>query len=247
MKNNIQVCLLVIFIAIAGIKCKPDSNNLRKENGFRVVFEETKNVPKEFHPDSLAKQRDSWNKAGTWQDIINSAKLKYSKYFTKHDGVLTIKTNNKTVQFVDKTLDKNNSGDDEIEDNHYLMFIPDIDSHLILRSFYYTIFGFYLISNKTGEDEEVWWIPYISPDRNRFAVASKELFPEGDDPRPNGIQIFEIVSDKYIKKFEQKFDWGPDNVRWLDNNTFIVDKYIADGVFKEKKAGYVIFKLVDGK
>jgi hypothetical protein len=243
MKNNIQVCLLVIFIVIAGIKCKPNKYELQGENGFKVILEETNNVPEKFHPDSLSNHRAIRdNNDKSWEDIVDSARLRYFKYFTKHDGVTTIKIkNNKTVQLVDKTSYDLFNVDDLIEYN-YMCFIPEIDSHLVNLRFYEAE-GYTLVSNKTGEEKTIWWIPYISPDKNRFAIAKKDFFYDAI----NIIQIFEIVSDKYIEKFEHEFDWGPDNVRWLDNDTFIVDKYILEIDKGEKKTGYVIFKLVDGK
>ena len=233
MKNNIQVCLLVIFIVIAGIKCKPNRYELQGENGFKVILEETNNVPKKFHPDLLAKYKDK-----TWRDMIDSARLRNLKSFTKHEGITTIKIkNNKTIQFIDPP-----EPGDGIQKYDYLFFIPEIDSHLV-SCLFWEVSGYVLASNSTGTTHGVWNIPNISPDKTKFAVANEDLFARFD---PNGIQIFEIVSGKYVKKFEREFDWGPDNIRWIDNNTFIVDKYIVDK-YDKKPAGHVIFKLVDVK
>ena len=206
------------------------------ENSFKVLIEEASiSASTKFYPDLLADRYESW-----W-DTINSAHKKYAEFFTKNAGVTTIKIkNNKTVQFIDPVVKG-----DGVQDYDYMFFIPEIDSHLV-RCQFYEGGEFILVNNETGVTQEIWTIPSISPEKNRLAVASEDLFPRYDR---NGIQIFEIVSGNYIKQFEQELDdWGPDNVRWLSNDAFIVDKYILELSTDEKKpAGQVIFKLVNGK
>ncbi|MCL2025437.1 MAG: hypothetical protein FWG92_01375, partial [Leptospirales bacterium] len=108
----------------------------------------------------------------------------------------------------------------------------------------YSSGGYYiLVNNETGITEDLWEVPSISPNKNRFATANKE-FLFGDSPI--GIQVFEIISGKYIKLFEQELNWGPDNIRWLSNDTFIVDKYVHSYP-EEELTGLVIFKLVKNK
>jgi len=240
-KNNLLLCALILSIAIVGINCKSNRySEIPGEDGFKVIIEETNNVPTEFYPDSLAKHRSE-----SWRDIIDSAPMRYSKFFTKKTGVTTIKIkNNKTVQFIDNESDENFREEDPVEHNFYMLFIPEIDSHLVLRSFFNTDFNYALISNKTGDVQYIGGIPYLSPDKNRLATATKDL---GDRFDPNAIQIFDIVSGNCIKKFNHEFDWGPDNLRWINNDTFIVDKYILDNNMNEIPAGHVIFKLVNAK
>ena len=234
-KNTILLCILILSVAIAGIH-----SEILGENGFKVLIEDTTDVPKKFHPDSLAKYRGK-----SWKDIADSAHKNNSKFFTKKAGVTTVKiNNNKTVQLVDKTFDDLDERIEETIVYNYMLFISEIDSHLVVRGFYEGG-DHILVSNKTGAIESIWnGIPGISPEKNRFAIASKDLIAQYS---PNGIQIFEIVSGNYIKQFQQEFDWGPDNIRWLSNDTFIVDKYILDADGMEKLAGQVTVKLVAGK
>ncbi|MCL1864734.1 MAG: hypothetical protein FWF73_02860, partial [Spirochaetes bacterium] len=90
-KNNILICSLILSIAIAGTECKK-SKEIPGEDGFKVILEETDNVPAEFYPDLLAEYRNK-----SWDDMINSAPDKYAKFFTKESSVTTIKIkNNKT-------------------------------------------------------------------------------------------------------------------------------------------------------
>jgi hypothetical protein len=54
------------------------------------------------------------------------------------------------------------------------------------------------------------------------------------------FRYLKLFPAKYIKEFEPNLDWGPDNLRWLSNDSFIVDKYILES--KEELVGQVIFK-----
>ena len=203
------------------------ANEFPGKHGFKILMEETDNVPTEIYPNPLDERSLEWK----------SAPEKHAEFFT-HDGVATtvkIK-NNKTVKFVDESYYRGESFT-----HRYMFFIPEIDSHLIDYS--YSSGGYYiLVNNETGITEDLWEVPSISPNKNRFATANRDLF--GDSPI--GIQVFEIISGKYIQLFEQELNWGPDNIRWLSNDTFIVDKYVLS-YEEEKLTGLVTFKLVENK
>ena len=263
---GILLCVFILSIVIVGIKYKhreirdvhnstvpievanyvsteSDSEEsgwtLEKEeilgkNGFKIIIEGTNNVPAKFYPDLLAEYRDKD------EDAIKSADKKYAPFFTKEAGVTTINIkNNKTVQFVDKPEKDPTDG---YEYYYYMFFIPEIDSHLILCSFFESS-NYILINNETGVKRKIWNIPNISPDKNRFAVSV--LDPHGDYLHaPAIIEIYEIVSGKYITIFSDSLKCGWDNIRWLSNDSFIADRY---GYYGDSSRGHVIFKIADAK
>ena len=208
------------------------TNEILGENGFKIIMEETDNVPAEIYPNPLAERSLEWKSARG-----ESVREKYAEFFTKDGGTTTVKIKkNKTVKFIDESYYR---GESFIY--NYMFFIPEIYSHLIDYS--YSSGGYYiLVNNETGITEDLWELPSISPDKNRFATANKDFW--GDFPKT--IQIFEIISGKYIKLFDQKLNWGPGNIRWLSNDSFVVDKYV-DCCEEEKLTGQVIFKLVKNK
>jgi len=166
--------------------------------------------------------------------ITDSAHKKYAGFFTKNAGVTTIKLeNNKTVQFTDRS--SKDFGDGAIYYS-YMIFIPEIDSHLISCR-WWEGGDYILVNNETGVVQNVWNVPGISPKKNRLAVANSDLIARYTS---NGIQVFEIVLGKYIKLFQQELSWGPNNPRWLSNDAFAVDKYLSES--EGKIAGQVIFK-----
>ena len=262
---SIVLCVLISFIIIAIVKYKSYSSNeiinenssstykeevnddsedhepylLEKQefpakNGIKVIVEGIKDVPTKFHPDLLAKYRNKEE-----MDIIKSEKIKYSELFTKEAEVTTIKIKkNKEVKLVDIP----DQGFDWGDTYDYLFFIPEIDSHLL----YFVSFesnSYILISNKTGVKQEIWNLPNISPDKNRFAVARFD--PSGDYIHvPAFIEIFEIVDGNYIKIFSENLACGWNNIRWLDNDAFIADRF---GYYGDTSRGHAIFKLVTDK
>ena len=177
------------------------------------------------------------------EGIENSVYKKYAEFFTRDDRVTTIKIkNNEAVQFIDVSVERSACG---TVNHNYMFFIPEIDSHLVSCGLLGGDYGgYYIVNNETGVTQEICSIPSISPEKNRLAAANNDLSLRF---YYNGIQILKIVSGNYIKQFEQEFDWGPDNVRWLSNDAFVVDKYVFDLRTGEKLTGRVIFKLVDGK
>ena len=186
------------------------------KNGIKVIVEGIIDVPAKFNPDLLAKYRNRDE-----EDIIKSERMKYAKLFTKKAGVTTIKIkNNKEVKLTDVPGSETDGGWGVTYS--YLFFIPEIDSHIIYHSFFESN-NYILTSNKTGIKQEIWNLPNISPKKNRFAVTRFD--PSGDYIHvPAGITIFEIVSGNYIIIFSEMLASGWDNIRWLDNDTFIADR-----------------------
>jgi hypothetical protein len=174
--------------------------------------------------------------ATTLENFLKNYHANNPHLFSKHDKTLTVNLqNNRTVEFTD-----NSSIDDTYSAYNYLIFIPEINSHLIYEQWYEGK-QYVLVSNETGVTQAVWAIPRISPEKNRLAVANKDLLA---GYTPNGLQVFELVSGNYIKQFERQLDWGADNPRWLDNAAFSVDKYIFNikDFSLEKQAGQVVVK-----
>ena len=174
--------------------------------------------------------------------LRSTAPKNYSEFFT---GNVSVKvSNNKTVEFVGTKGTKEKLNMDAMWYT-YLLYIPEIDSHLI-RQDWYEGNQYILVNNETGSVQNIWSIPHISPQKDRITVTNKDMLAQFT---VNGIQIFEIVSGNYVKQFEQRLEkWGIDNPRWLNNDAFVADKYVhIRGDYGEKLAGKVTIKrVVDG-
>ncbi|TND00501.1 MAG: hypothetical protein FD123_4362 [Bacteroidetes bacterium] len=91
-----------------------------------------------------------------------------------------------------------------------------------------------LIDQRNGQQTEMWNKPRLSPDLKHFIVANLDLDAAFT---PNGFQLWELTDDGPKKIWEREFEgWGPDDVRWVDNNTiaFVKTYHGTDGFDKHE-------------
>ncbi|GBR74438.1 hypothetical protein NO1_1612 [Candidatus Termititenax aidoneus] len=175
-------------------------------------------------------------KPGKLDKFLKDCQTRHAHLSRKENGTLLVNLQNKqTVKLIDSP-----DADGSRVTYAYLLFVPEINTHLIAKRW-----GeqrrYVLLNNKTGLTQTVWNLPKLSPRKNRLAVASHDLV---SGFTVNGIQVFDVASGNYVKQFEQELDWGAANPRWLNNDAFVVDKYIYDtrSCFTENLAGRVTIR-----
>lgn len=108
---------------------------------------------------------------------------------------------------------------------HYVQSCKDIDYWLVFIS-YYEGSEYLLMDKDDGNKIYVWGPPVVSPDKKHFITYSCDIEAAYDY---NGIQLFEISGRKAILKWKKEINlWGPDEVRWKDDNTLYIKKYSID-------------------
>lgn len=103
----------------------------------------------------------------------------------------------------------------------------DIISYWLYEVSYYEGAGMSLLNKDNGEKINVWGVPTFSPDKSHFVTYSMDVVA---GYQPNGIQLFEVNDGKatLVWKFEVSEEWGPENVRWIDNETIAIQKSSVD-------------------
>ncbi len=109
---------------------------------------------------------------------------------------------------------------------HYLKSY-NVISYWLYEVFYYEGAGMFLLNKDNGEKINVWGVPTFSPDKSHFVTNSIDVVA---GYQPNGIQLFEVNAGKatLVWKFEVSEEWGPENVRWIDNETIAIQKSSVD-------------------
>jgi hypothetical protein len=92
---------------------------------------------------------------------------------------------------------------------------------------YYEGSGMFLLDKDNGEKINLWGMPVFSPDKSHFVTNSIDIVA---GYQPNGMQLFEIQDGKVslVWKFEISDEWGPEKVRWIDNETIAIQKSSMD-------------------
>ncbi len=170
----------------------------------------------------------------------HSIELAMSQKMPKHferklDKLIIYLENSKSV-----SLNNENENSDLCKFYSYLIYIPEINSHLIEEQWYEGSQEV-LVNNLSGKIQKIWGFPIISPDKKRFFVVNKCLFSGYSN---NGIQIYKVMPDQYIKEYEEETNWGPGKAKWVNNKTIVIEKFIAEKA-REINGGTVTFNLVE--
>jgi len=125
----------------------------------------------------------------------------------------------------------------------YLKSYEDI-SYWLYNVTYYEGSGMFLLDKDNGEKIHVWGVPVFSPDKSHFVTNSIDLVA---GYQHNGMQLFEVKDSKVslVWEFEISDEWGPEDIRWIDNETLAIQKSIVDyeSVDYNHKSEYVKMKI----
>jgi hypothetical protein len=112
----------------------------------------------------------------------------------------------------------------------YMEYFPGIKQHVI-NGTYYESMDFLLVSQETGKTITTWGPPVISPDNKYFICASLDL---DADMFPNGLQLYSCKNGTITAEGEIPLEnWGPGQIKWLDNNTLIAEYITLDSTMNK--------------
>ncbi len=104
-----------------------------------------------------------------------------------------------------------------------LSFIkPILNRYYVFRVQYYEGSGALLLDTETGNKTYVYGEKvFVSPDQKYFISINDDI--EAGYSR-NGFQLFEVDDQQNLTKIWKldQLDWGPINIKWLDNDSFVV-------------------------
>lgn len=140
------------------------------------------------------------------------------EHVTREGNTLTIVTEN------GKTTLKNNLTDtyaDYIKFT-YRGYYPEIKQFGVSCSLYESG-SFLLVNQVTGQNVRTLSAPIISPDKKHVICKSLDLEAGFE---VNGIELYTYENDKLTKVGRtvfNKYEWGPGQMKWADNNTLIAE------------------------
>ncbi len=146
-----------------------------------------------------------------------------SMYFKRNGKTLTLSlVNGKTKELKDISKDS----DDDILYT-YEHFFSNINTYLVRGQFFEG--NCYIVINRnTGEEKYTIGEIYVAPQNQKF-IAINEDMEAGYSS--NGLQMFEIKNEKFIKKFTiEGGSWGPIALKWINDSSVIMKAHIRTGV-----------------
>lgn len=101
-----------------------------------------------------------------------------------------------------------------------------------------------LVDQRTGRRTIVWGQPVVSPDGRYLLTHSADLAAAYD---ANGLQLYRIEPTGPRLLWQRQLgSWSPDEVRWLDNQTVLIEQGTGPGLEKgEPQSGYVLLDLAE--
>ncbi|WP_018344979.1 hypothetical protein [Cytophaga aurantiaca] len=127
--------------------------------------------------------------------------------------------NNKNTYLIN-----DNDDEDDVDDYSVYTFIkdmPEINQWLVM-GVYYEAYGYVFINKSSGDTTLLYGMPVVSPD-NKYIITFNQDIQAGFTF--NGFQLFEVNGSELIELGEKElYNWGPDNVRWKDETTLLVEQ-----------------------
>lgn len=120
--------------------------------------------------------------------------------------------------------------DDSYTEYTYTGYLPDIKQYGIFGT-YYESTDFLLVDQTTGVTTHTWGAPIISPDKKYFLCPSYDLEASFT---ANGFQLYSYVNGTITPVGEIELgNWGPGQVKWIDNNTFVAEHISLDSTMNK--------------
>jgi hypothetical protein len=171
------------------------------------------------------------NKAEAIQTYL---KKRFGNYFYLTDSTLVLKlANGDTMNFhiyVDK-IDRENF---EFVGYIFEHYFDKIDYYLLFIE-YYEGCNWMLVNRKNGFKKLIHGLPYISKDRKKIIAIGSDLDAGYSF---NGIELYTVLADSLRTEFSKETDWGPIDVKWINENEFLLKREhfsIDDKIFDYKR------------
>lgn len=135
-------------------------------------------------------------------------------YFSRANGVLTLRTLKKSVRLQDRANDEPES------DVHYsyLAFLPGVQLHVVHVQ-YWEGHTYLAVHHGTGRRQTLVGFPLPSPDRSRVICISAA----GESRYyPNAVEVFDLSGQQFKREYSYKpapERWSPSEVQWLSSTS----------------------------
>ena len=151
---------------------------------------------------------------------------KYSKIAIRKDTALILKLENNQ----ELILKDHNRGTDGVELYSFREYYDPIKV-FVVEIQYYEGCSYLLINGLSGEQMNVFGTTKLSPDLKRLVSYNLDITAGYSE---NGFQIIDLKDNHFSLEYENKpEDWGPENVRWINNSEIEVEKQgFKDGDFR---------------
>lgn len=215
--RNFSILLLVLLIA-----CKSNQTNQTADSTLSTDSTAIDRVGDNFPIDSISETEYNTAPFEGLPEAYSSTVIDDTTRVFADSLKIVFKLNNGT----DSVLTNNtNEDDDGYKVYNYVNSCADMEYWLIFIG-YYEGSEYLLVDKEDGRKIYIWGPPVVSPDKKCFITYSSDI--EAGFTY-NGIQLFEIINRKAVLKWQKEINtWGPDEVRWKDNNTLYIKKYSID-------------------
>lgn len=142
----------------------------------------------------------------------------------KGDTLFFSISNNRKVTLVNNYADD----DDTYVSYSYLGFMKDIDQFLVF-GVYYEWYNYLLIDKQTGDTTITCGDPVVSPNKKYFICGNADLEARFTF---NGFELYENTHKPKLVNSRELGKWGPEMIKWLDNETMLARCSISDTAAK---------------
>ena len=156
---------------------------------------------------------------------------KYPELLCRRGKKLLLKLSNGEI------LKFQNNTDDSNVENFILYFFNKYLAEIhygLLYNAYYEGGSYELVNLATGKRTEVGGEVILSPDGNRLAVFNADLVAGFSS---NVLSVYLVTPSDLVEEFvSQPEEWGPEDLRWIDNQTIEFNKvsFTGNGFEKER-------------
>ena len=153
----------------------------------------------------------------------------FGEYFYTTDTTLVLRlADGSTLSFLKWDP---NVGDGEAY--NFAHYFEEIDYYL-LRVQYWEGNSWMLVNRKNGF-KTYTTLPYISNDNKRIIGINESLQSASSF---NGIELYTVLADSLRREFSKWTDWGPVDVKWINENEFLLKRkfyYMMQETFDYKR------------
>ncbi|HEY8366868.1 MAG TPA: hypothetical protein VIL57_06950 [Bacteroidia bacterium] len=232
MKNLFYILNLVIFIAACGnnkeittvTEIAEEGTTLNKEveilqaGEYELQIEETESFAEtdifgdKALIDSLIKSYEDPKFKPKHYDTYY--KDRFGQYFYNTDSALVVILADGSELKMEDNLE---DGDSYLQHSFHYYF-PEIDYYLIDLQLYEG-FCSKLINRKNGKEKIIFGKPYLSLDKSKIVCINSDLVAGFTF---NGIELYTIKGDSLQTEFVLETEWGPSDLKWLNENQFLL-------------------------
>ncbi len=193
-------------------------------NNYLLTFEDTDSFEKtdiygdlDYRTKLTDTIENFFNKAQTIQTYLTK---QFGDYFYVTDTMLVLKlSDGNTINF-DRYVEEKDWDNDGLETYIFEHYFKNIDYYLLMVQ-YYEGNDWMLVNRKNGFKKKIHGLPYISRDNKKIIVVNSDIDAGYNF---NGIELYTVLADSLQTEFHRETKWGPIDVKWIDENEFLLKR-----------------------